>query len=103
GLREVRRPSVQQHYPSAEEKSLAPPGVPRMRSYVRERPLDQADEIVDRDGAQRLIAPGPPGPELQRHARDRLLVGGLDDVDEIELTQRRPLRLDRRAELLDLA
>ena len=41
--------------------------------------------------------------ELERDARDRLLVGRLDDVDEVEVAERRPLGLDGRAELLDLA
>ena len=35
-------------------------------------------------------------------ARHRLLVRRLDDVDEVEVAERRPLRLHRGAELLDL-
>ncbi len=43
-----------------------------------------------------------PRPELQGYAGDDLLIGRLHDVDEVELTEGRPLRFDRRAELLDL-
>src|SRR3954452_12363279 len=60
------------------------------------------DEVVDRDRGHRLVARGPAGPEFERHARHRLLVGDLDDADEVVLADRRPLRLHRRAELLDL-
>jgi hypothetical protein len=51
---------------------------------------------------QRLVVRRAARAELERDARHRLLVGRLDDVDEVEVPERRPLRLDRRAELLDL-
>src|SRR6185437_10772390 len=71
-------------------------------SCRRAGPSDQADEVVDGDGGQRLIAAGPPRAQLQRDARDRLLVGRLDHVDEIKLAQGGPLGLHRGPELLDL-
>src|SRR6202035_5768517 len=40
--------------------------------------------------------------ELERDARHRRLVGRLDDRYEIDVSERRPLRLHARAELLDL-
>src|SRR4051794_23231501 len=46
--------------------------------------------------------PGAPGPELERDARHRLVVGRLDHVDEVEGAERGPLRLDLGTELLDL-
>jgi uncharacterized protein with GYD domain len=58
--------------------------------------------IVYRDSRQRLVATGPARAELERDARDRLLVRRLDHVHEVEATERRPLRLDGRPELLDL-
>ena len=45
---------------------------------------------------------GPARAQLERHARHRLLVRRLDDVDEVEVPERRPLRLHGRPELLDL-
>ena len=51
---------------------------------------------------ERLVAGRAARAELERDARHRLLVGRLDDVDEVEAAERRPLRLDGRAELLDL-
>src|SRR3954452_18420965 len=47
--------------------------------------------------------PGAARSQLERDARHRLLVGRLDDVDEVEVPQRGPLRLHAGAELLDLA
>src|SRR5947207_5662702 len=74
----------------------------RFRSSVSSRASERSDEVVDRDRRQRLIAAGPARPELKRHTRDRLLVGRLEDVDEVVLAERRPLRLDRCPQLLDL-
>src|SRR5829696_5309058 len=62
----------------------------------------RGDEVVDRDRAQRLVVRGPAGAELERDARHGLLVRRLDDRDEVEVPERGPLGLDRRAELLDL-
>src|SRR5204863_5869177 len=67
------------------------------------RSSDGVNEIVDRDRDQRLVLGRPARAELERDPSHRLLVGRLDDVDEVELAERRPLRLDRGAELLDLA
>src|SRR6185437_2446576 len=64
---------------------------------------DGANEVVDRDRAQRLVLGRPARAELERYARHRLLVGRLYDVDEVELAKRGPLRLDRGTELLDFA
>src|SRR5207237_878717 len=69
---------------------------------TRTRSSDGANEVVDRDRGQRLVLGGAPRAELERYPRDRLLVRGLDHVDEVEVAERRPLRLDRRAQLLDL-
>src|SRR5450755_43540 len=80
--------------------SRAPP--PMTRTVSGTSRSDRADEVVDRDRAQRLIAARTTGAELQRDAGDRLRVGSLDDVDEIELAERRPLGLDRGAQLLHL-
>src|SRR6185312_11973407 len=63
---------------------------------------ERRDEVVDWDGDERLVARRPARAELQRHARHRALVGRLDDADEVELPERRPLRLHARSELLDL-
>src|SRR3954452_4504381 len=64
--------------------------------------LEGRDEVVDWDGHERLVLARPARAELQRDARDRRLVRRLDDIDEVEAAQRGPLRLDRRAQLLDL-
>src|SRR5947209_17337515 len=64
---------------------------------------DRANEVVDGNRDQRLVLGRPARAELERDARHRLLVGRLDDVHEVELAERRPLRLDGGAELLDLA
>src|ERR1700759_615802 len=83
--------------------SRAPEPRTRTVSVTAVPESDEADEVVDRDGRQRLIAAGPSGPQLQRDPRDRLLVGRLDDVDEVKLAQCRPLCLDGGSQLLDLA
>src|SRR6185437_3464653 len=83
--------------------SRAPEPRTRTVSFNQPAPLDQADEVVDGDGGQRLIATGPTRAELQRDPCDRLLVGRLDHVDEVKLAQCRPLGFDRGPELLDLA
>src|SRR4051812_47154792 len=51
------------------------------------------DELVDRDRGQRLVTRGAARAELHRHARHRGLVRRLDDVHEVVLTERCPLRL----------
>ena len=69
----------------------------RRRPRVRERaPLTGGDELVDRDRDERLVAGGAARAELQRDAGHRLLVGRLDDVDEVVPAEHRPLRLDGR-------
>src|ERR1700742_495894 len=83
--------------------SRAPAPRTRTVSLTSAPSSDEADEVVDGDGGGGLITPGPPRAELQRDPRDRLLVGRLDDVDEVKLAERRPLGLDRGPELLDLA
>ncbi len=71
----------------------------RTRDAAQIEPMKSSIGIA----TQRLVLAGSARAELQRHAGDDLLVRRLDDVDEVELTERRPLRLDGRAELLDLA
>src|SRR5919204_1042248 len=82
------------------------PPAPTTRTFMAprapRRPSQRGDEVVDRDGRERLVVHGPARAELERHARHRLLVRRLDDVDEVEPPQGRPLRLDLRPELLDL-
>src|ERR1700722_11722781 len=63
--------------------------------------LDQRDEVVDRDRRHRFVLASSARAELERYARDRLVVGRLDHVDEVVLTERCPLCLDGRPELLD--
>src|SRR5581483_1197045 len=63
---------------------------------------DGANELVDRDRGQGLVACCTPGAELQGDPSDRLLVGRLDHVDEVPLPERCPLRLHGGAELLHL-
>src|SRR5690349_2658104 len=65
--------------------------------------LQRRDEVLDGDRHERLVARGAARAELQRDARDRALVGRLDDRDEVHVAEGRPLRLDGGAELLDLA
>ena len=51
---------------------------------------------------ERLVLRGAARAELQRDARHRDVVRRLDDVDEVVAAERRPLRLDAGAELLEL-
>src|SRR5438270_1828358 len=83
--------------------SRAPPPTTRTRSTDIRSDLDRADEVVDRDRGERLVLGRAPRAELERNAGDRLLVRCLHDIDEVEMAECRPLSLDRRAELLDLA
>src|SRR3954471_3616827 len=55
---------------------------------------ERRDELFDRDGCERFVARRPARAELHRDARHRRLVGRLDDVDEVVLAERGPLRLD---------
>src|SRR5256885_737197 len=63
---------------------------------------DCANEVVDRDRAERLVLRRAAGAELRGYTCDRPLVRRLDDVDEVEVAERGPLSLDGRAALLDL-
>src|SRR5215208_6221208 len=78
------------------------PQPPLLRSSEGLTPSQRGDEVVDRDRGHRLVVRRAARAELERDARHRLLVGRLHDVDEVEVAEGRPLRLDRRAELLDL-
>src|SRR4051812_41652661 len=73
------------------------------RRGTARRPSQGRDEVVDGDRDERLVGARPARAQLERHARDRVLVGCLDDVDEVEPAERRPLLLDGRPQLLDLA
>src|SRR4051794_13293140 len=89
--------------PSARTSACSRPPEPTTRTFTGGEPrLDRGDEVVDRDRGQRLVPRRPAGPELEGDPSHRRVVGGLDDVDEVEVAERRPLRLDRGAELLDL-
>src|SRR5690242_21857169 len=52
--------------------------------------LERRDEVVDRDGRQRLVLAGAARAELERDACDRRLVRRLDDIDEVETAQSGP-------------
>src|SRR6478736_150579 len=86
---------------SARTRACSRPPPPMTRTFIP-HPLRGAsqggDELVDRDGRQRLVADRPARAELERDTGHRLLVGRLDDVDEVEAHERRPLRLDRGAD-----
>src|SRR4029077_5521415 len=56
----------------------------------------------DGDRGERLVAARAARAQLERDARHRGLVRGLHDRDEVDVPERRPLRLHARAELLDL-
>src|SRR5215210_7249149 len=62
----------------------------------------RGDEVVDRDRRERLVVRRAARAELERDARHRFLVGRLDDIDEVEVPERRPLGLHGRSELLYL-
>src|SRR5256714_10513156 len=81
---------------SARTSACSRPPEPTTSTRMADPPprLERSDEVVDRDRRQRLVLGGPARTQLQRDARDRGLVGGLDDVHEVEVPERRPLRLD---------
>src|ERR1700677_3067756 len=74
------------------------PPAPTTRTFTSERSY----ELIDRDRRQRLVAAGAARAQLQRYACHRALVGRLDDRDEVDVSERRPLRLHGRSKLLDL-
>src|SRR3954469_20253085 len=84
---------------SARTSACSRPPEPTTRTFFKS---ERRDEVVDRDRRQRLVAAGSAAAELHRDARDRLLVGRLEHVHEVEAAERRPLRLHRRSQLLDL-
>ena len=85
---------------SARTSACSRPPAPTTRTL--DATYSDGDEVVDRDRGERLVLRRAARAELERDARHRRLVGRLDDVDEVEVAERRPLRLDARAELLDL-
>src|SRR5436309_7604677 len=64
--------------------------------------LDGGDELVYRYRRKRLVRSGAPGAQLERDLCHRLFIGGLDDVDEVELAEHGPLCDYLGADLLDL-
>src|SRR4051794_40280621 len=84
---------------NARTSACSRPPEPTTRTFFKS---ERRDEVVDRNRRQRLVAAGSATAELHRHPRDRLLVRRLQHVDEVEAAERRPLRLDRRTELLHL-
>src|SRR4051794_22317096 len=98
GERASARTSACSRPPEPTTRTLMGPKRSRSAGSSSER----GDEVVDGDCGQRLEVRGAAGPQLERDARHRLLVRGLDDVDEVEVPEGRPLRLHRRAELFDL-
>src|SRR5437588_8395358 len=64
--------------------------------------LERAEEVFDLERRQRLDLRRAPRPQRDRDLRDGRDVRCLDDVDEVELAERRPLVQDAAAELLDV-
>src|SRR5439155_25159762 len=62
----------------------------------------RAKKVFDLQGRQRLDPRRAAGAEGHRDPRDRLHVRGLDDVDEVEGAERRPLVEHLGTELLDV-
>src|SRR3954447_25633464 len=94
---------------SARTSACSRPPEPTTRTLMGPKGLrsagsnsERGDEVVDRDGGQRLEVRRAARAQLQGDASHRLLVRRLDDVHEVEVPERGPLRLDGRAELLDL-
>src|ERR1019366_1450979 len=50
-----------------------------------------------------VVAGRASGAQLERKARHHPVIGRLDDTDEVELAERRPLLANAHTELLDLA
>ena len=57
-------------------------------AFLRER-SKRCNELVHRDGGERLIAAGAPRPQLERDTRHRGRVGSLHDRDEVDVSERR--------------
>src|SRR3954468_11143370 len=90
-------------------RACSRPPAPTTRTFIGPKGRRRAgsiserrDEVVDGDRRERLVVRRAARAELERDARHRLLVGRLDDVDEVEVPERRPLGLHGRSELLDL-
>src|SRR3954471_14780470 len=90
-------------------RACSRPPAPTTRTFIGPKGRRRAgsiserrDEGVDRERRERLVVRRAARAELERDARHRLLVGRLDDIDEVEVPQRRPLGLHGRSELLDL-
>src|SRR5918999_2958731 len=64
---------------------------------------DRAQELVDREGGERLQLRASTRAERDRDLGDRRGIGRLHDVDEVERAERRPLVQHLGAELLDVA
>src|SRR3954470_5501318 len=85
---------------NARTSACSRPPEPTTRTFFKS---ERRDEVVDGNSRQRLVTARPAAAKLHRHACDRLRVRCLEHVHEVEAAERRPLRLDGRAELLDLA
>src|SRR5687767_906947 len=73
------------------------------KSPSHSRPLaKRGEQLVDLERLHRLQLRAAAGAEGNRDARDRRRVWRLDDVDEVEGAERRPLVEDLRTELLDV-
>src|SRR4051794_4113313 len=81
--------------------SRPPPPTTSTRTGTLTR-LEGGYEVVDGNCHEGLVPRRSAGPELERHARHRLLVRRLHDVHEVVAAERGPLRLDGGTELLDL-
>ena len=84
---------------SARTIACSRPPAPTTRTFTRRHRLAMKSST----GIAASVSSGPCRASRARaRPRHRRLVGRLDDVDEVEAAERRPLRLDARAELLDL-
>src|SRR5215210_490362 len=89
--------------PPAPVRPPVKPASPALTSGLgRETSTYGAQKFVDRERSEGANLRAAAGAEGDGHARDRGCVGGIDDVDEVVLAERRPLVDDPRAELLDV-
>src|SRR3954451_13045154 len=86
----------------AKSSSLSIRGPPAGPVLGPDAPLERADEVLHRNRGEGLVARCATRAQLERYARDRLLIGRLDHRDEVHMPERRPLGLHARAELLPL-
>src|SRR4051794_2246216 len=82
----------------ARTSACSRPPEPTTRTFFNS---EGGDEVVDRDCREGLVATGAAAAQLERDARNRLLVRSLEHVDEVEAPEGGPLRDHLRPKLLD--